>query len=95
MACGSPFLMFMIGKFTHVDEKSAAIGALFSGAETKHCPRTRYDTFSPAREKVSKERAFVRADGVPIFGTPEERQSLSSALYSGGIVMLFAQMRLV
>ena len=28
---------------------------------------------------MSKERAFVRADGVPIFGTPEERHSLSSA----------------
>ena len=34
-------------------------------------PRTGDDTFSPVREKVSKERAFVRAELPPEAGSKE------------------------
>ena len=53
-------------------------------------------TFSPVREKVTKERTFVRIELPQII--PIKRYSFGAAtdaLYSGGIVALFAQMWIV
>ena len=61
------------------------------GARTYVSSRTGDDTFSPVREKVSKERTFVRIELPPM--TPIKRYSYGAAtdaLSSGGIVALFA-----
>ena len=76
-----------------MDEKSTANAVLFSFAEENVIPRTRIVTFSPMREKVTKERIFVRSELTPYKSKIGTVSKVSiGAHYSGGIVALFAQM---
>ena len=59
-------------------------------------PAQRDDTFSPVREKVSKERTFVRSGLTPYKSEIGTVGKVSiGALSSGGIIALFAQMWIV
>ena len=76
---------------THKDEKSTANAVLFSFAEENVIPRKKNDTFSPVREKVSKERTFVRSELTPYKSKIGTVSKVSiGAHYSGGIMALFA-----